>query len=259
LKRKVIVSICVLLGVVFSFGAGWGIRNQEVVKQTIIAGEAQARAEDEEALKGKALEQIKALEKIKENLMTKVETTESAKEAALKQVEALKIANEEAIRAGELAKQEAVAQAKKEGLVEGEEIGYKKGYDEGYQKDRPRDPVYSEVEKIIRNSTFSLFPWASCASLTADFVNEMREKGIRTGTVFIDFYGAGHAIVAFDTPDKGLIYFDWVSVTKGENVFIMREVKVDLEKRDFRYFKENNLSLPYPGFNDIVYGVSIIW
>ena len=144
-------------------------------------------------------------------------------------------------------------QGDEDGYKKGEEAGYKEGYDEGYRSDRLRNPGYEEIKEI----TEKYCEWSSskniCGLLAGNMCNELRESGIRTGLVEIYFFDLGsHSLIAFDTPEKGIVYFDWIP--KNENtILVLREVKVEVGER---YFKENKINVD---FDDNVHRTLIIW
>ncbi|MFH1705578.1 MAG: hypothetical protein ABH867_01595 [Patescibacteria group bacterium] len=260
MRQKIILSFLVAILVFGTSFGGWAARDTKVREQAGIIDSFEEKvgllesqieqSEDEFAqLKGRLVLTFKERKQLIERIQELIGQRDGAeKEVGVLISDLNKAYNDLNDLKNET--REAVELAEEEGR----KAGFQSGYEKGYQKDRPRNPTYSEVQEIIRGLSVSLFPGSSCVTLTADFINLMREDEIRTGAVFIFCWEVGHAIVAFDTPDKGLVYLDWTPMTKGGNVFVMREVKVELNKR---YFRENNLTSPR--FNDTVYGVSIIW
>jgi hypothetical protein len=74
-----------------------------------------------------------------------------------------------------------------------------------------RDPTYQEALEFVRsdqtdgneyNQTYTCFDFAS------DFVSDALREGYRCAYVIIEFPEAEHAIVAFDTSDKGLVFVE---------------------------------------------------
>lgn len=74
-----------------------------------------------------------------------------------------------------------------------------------------RNPTYQEALEFVRsdqtdrneyNQTYTCFNFAS------DFVNNALKEGYRCAYVVIEFPGAEHAIVAFNTVDKGLVFIE---------------------------------------------------
>ena len=74
------------------------------------------------------------------------------------------------------------------------------------------NPTYSEVTSFLakdktNSNTYSLSSY-TCAYFSKDVNNNAESKGIRCAYVELSFPGIGHAIVAFETTDKGLVYFE---------------------------------------------------
>ena len=75
------------------------------------------------------------------------------------------------------------------------------------------DPTYSEMMRFLKDDDTDKVEYIKgeyeCTGFATDLCNRAEEKGIRCGYVSIRFPdGRGHTIVAFDTIDKGLIYFE---------------------------------------------------
>lgn len=84
-----------------------------------------------------------------------------------------------------------------------------------------RDPSYKEMKEFLtRDKTnlnegsegmfFGLFGYYDCSNFTRDVKRNAIKKGIRCAGVFIWFKEgeSGHALVAFDTIDKGVIFIE---------------------------------------------------
>ncbi|PIS17242.1 MAG: hypothetical protein COT59_01695 [Candidatus Nealsonbacteria bacterium CG09_land_8_20_14_0_10_42_14] len=154
-----------------------------------------------------------------------------------------------------VALKEEMYQAEKESWHEGFKAGYDWGCKEGDKESRKENPTYAEIEKMTESWTWIFLASQQCVWTAGEFISEMQGRGIRVGLTYIGFYEGGHVIPAFDTPDKGIVYFDVVPETKGSKIFVLREVKVDLFGR---YFSDNNLELPR-GFNEKIYNFQVVW
>jgi len=109
-----------------------------------------------------------------------------------------------------------------EGHVRGNESGYRIGYDGGYLKGvidgagrgyNIRDPTYQEVLSFIVFDQTDKNQYDeetyTCVNFAADFKNNAFHVGYRCGYVIIEFPDhAGHAIVCFNTTDKGLVFIE---------------------------------------------------
>lgn len=81
-----------------------------------------------------------------------------------------------------------------------------------------RDPSYREMMDFLKQDQTSEREYVAneyiCVDFAADVKANALEEGIRCAYVVIEYLGTtGHAIVAFDTTDRGLVYvepqFDW--------------------------------------------------
>jgi len=106
------------------------------------------------------------------------------------------------------------------GYAEGETEGYQLGYDEGYLQgveDGPEsgwyimDPTYDEAIAFINSDETDeneYTPDYVCYDFTADFNSNAFQMRYRCGFVYIEFTDSAHAIVCFNTTDRGLIYIE---------------------------------------------------
>ena len=74
------------------------------------------------------------------------------------------------------------------------------------------DPTYQQVLNFIAKDTidannYDLMNY-NCWDFTVDTVVNALKQHIRCGLVSISYIGPGHAIVAFNTTDAGIVYFD---------------------------------------------------
>ena len=114
------------------------------------------------------------------------------------------------------------------------------------------NPTYHEVKQFIMEDQTDKNEYIeneyTCFNFAADINNNAENQGIRCGLVVIDLEcGEGHALVCFETTDKGLIFIE------PQND---REVKVEV---GLRYWKDN-----FPGeyivdFDDTITKITIIW
>ncbi|MCL0094776.1 hypothetical protein M1N58_02630 [Dehalococcoidales bacterium] len=106
--------------------------------------------------------------------------------------------------------------------------GYDKGYDQGFQSGLEtgykeglatrvdlRNPTYKELMDFLRRDKTDLKPYIkgeyTCSNFSADVNINAELEGIRAAWVrlrFADEEVRGHAIVAFETIDKGLIFIE---------------------------------------------------
>jgi len=141
-----------------------------------------------------------------------------------------------------------------EGYALGEADGYEDGYEDGVEAGvghgyTLRDPTYGEAVAFLSLDMTDRNEYDEdtyvCSHFARDVCNNAEAAGWRCAFVLLDFPEVGHSIIAFDTIDRGLVYFepqfdDEVTVIIGRS-----------------YAQLNNyLPPPYP---DIVLDVLIIW
>jgi hypothetical protein len=99
-----------------------------------------------------------------------------------------------------------------DGLSNGYSIGYlngtKDGAGSGYNI---RDPTYSEMQSFITTdktdeNTYNVT--YECHEFTRDVLKNAFNQGLKAGYVYIEFAEGAHALVCFDTVDKGLIFVE---------------------------------------------------
>lgn len=118
------------------------------------------------------------------------------------------------------------------------------------------DPTYSEMMSFLRADDTDKAEYIkdeyACTEFATDLCNSAEEEGIRCAYVTLKFAGgSGHAIVAFDTIDKGLIYIepqydDLVRVEIGKHFH-----KCVVPKDGYLYEK--------PDYDDTIEEVLIVW
>jgi hypothetical protein len=77
--------------------------------------------------------------------------------------------------------------------------------------DNVRDPTYQEALQFISSDQTDKNQYNqsyTCINFANDFVNNALNRGYRCGFVIIDFPESCHAIVCFNTSDKGLIFVE---------------------------------------------------
>jgi len=96
-----------------------------------------------------------------------------------------------------------------EGYEDGYEIGYQEGAGSGYTL---RNPIYSELMRFLADDRTDSNEYVEgvyvCYDFAADVNNNAEAKGIRTAFVYIEYLDGAHAIVAFETVDRGLIFIE---------------------------------------------------
>ena len=103
------------------------------------------------------------------------------------------------------------------GFHDGNETGYDDGYIQGVEDGAGRgytirDPTYQEAIQFITSDQTNKNEYNeenyTCANFAADFKNNAFTIGYRCGYVTVEFPDFAHAMVCFNTIDKGLIFID---------------------------------------------------
>jgi len=116
-----------------------------------------------------------------------------------------------------------------EGHVSGKADGYEEGYEEGYASGEAggyeegmeaglghgytlKDPTYTEAVAFLAEDRTDENEYIEdsyvCSHYTMDVCNNAEEEGLRCAVVELRFSDRGHVIIAFDTLDKGLLFFE---------------------------------------------------
>jgi hypothetical protein len=106
------------------------------------------------------------------------------------------------------------------------------------EEDRTDDNEYVEDEYV-------------CSHFAADVNNNAEQQGIRCALVEVRFPDSGHAIVAFDTTDEGMVYFEAISDERVRPVIGERYWQC-IEPASGYVYEE-------PSFDDTILDIVVIW
>ena len=119
-----------------------------------------------------------------------------------------------------------------------------------------RDPSYQEMKDFLARDETSRQEYVPGEYTCVDFAKDVKanaaEEGIRCVYVIIEYRGGGgHAIVAFDTTDRGLVYvepqFDW-------------EVEPEIGKRYYQcVIPPPHYRMESPDYDDTITRIIVIW
>jgi len=115
------------------------------------------------------------------------------------------------------------------GKTDGYSLGKQEGYDTGYSSGRTegytegmqaglghgytlKDPTYEEMVTFLREDETDRNKYEEntyvCSHFARDVCNNAEKKGLRCAFIALRYPNQGHTIIAFNTIDKGLIYFE---------------------------------------------------
>lgn len=113
---------------------------------------------------------------------------------------------------------EGIAKGQQEGYGQGYATGHDEGYSEGLEAGGEgytiRDPTYAEVIAFLltdtTNSNEYSDPTYVCDHFSRDVCNNAEDAGFRCAFVGLRYPegSGGHSIIAFNTSDRGLVYFE---------------------------------------------------
>lgn len=146
------------------------------------------------------------------------------------------------------------------GYVLGENDGYAQGYQDGAQAGQENgyaltDPTYLQavafMEQDRTNENEYIEDGYVCSHFARDVCNNAENNGLRCAYVVFRFPEGGHAAVAFNTIDQGLVCFD----AQGDDMVIPvigeRYHQCIQTKPDY-YYQE-------PDFDDTILDILVIW
>jgi len=117
------------------------------------------------------------------------------------------------------------------------------------------NPTYSEMCDFIYTDTTDLNVYDSfsyvCEDFSKDIIENARCVGIKSGFVYLE--GANHAIVCFETTDKGLYFVE----PQMDYIFSSVEMDVMLQHSVYRVSIDRGTFIEY--FDEYLYGYDINW
>jgi len=167
-----------------------------------------------------------------------------------------------------------------EGYLSGEQDGYDKGYvagrqegyDEGYDSGRTdgydagmeaglghgytlRDPTYAEALAFLSQDKTDENEYNEdsyvCSHFARDVGNNAEQEGLRCALVELRYSGLGHTIIAFDTIDRGLVYFEPQSDERANPAIGLRYYQTVVPEPGYYYDP--------PDYDDTILDILVIW
>lgn len=157
-------------------------------------------------------------------------------------------------------KEEGYELGKEEGYNTGYTSGKADGYEEGVQASLGhgyalRDPTYAEAVLFIAQDRTSENEYVEdtyvCSHFCRDVCNNAEQSGLQCAYVDLRYPEMGHAIVAFDTVDQGLVYFDAITDERARPVIGKRYYQC-IEPKPGYYYEPSS-------FDDTIMDILVIW
>jgi len=152
----------------------------------------------------------------------------------------------------------------REGYDQGQADGYEEGYDEGREAGfghgyTLRNPTYEEAVDFMKEDKTSDNKYNDddygiyvCAHFARDVCNNAEAAGLRCAIVHLVFPGTtGHAIIAFDTIDEGLVCFEAIT-DERVNPEIGKRYYACIEAKPGYYYLT-------PGYDDTIMDILVTW
>ena len=147
-----------------------------------------------------------------------------------------------------------------EGYASGKADGYADGYKEGMEVGLGhgytlRDPTYKQIIIFLSKDKPDENEYIEgtyvCSHFARDVGNNAEAQGFRCAYVHIFYPEGGHSIIAFNTIDKGLIYFEPQSDEKTRPVLGKYYYQCIEPEPGFHYKK--------PLYDDTIKDILVIW
>ena len=117
------------------------------------------------------------------------------------------------------------------------------------------NPTFDEVISFLQDDETNSNPYIEdeyvCTHFARDVNDNAEDQGIRCAFVDIRFPRSAHAIIAFDTTDQGLVYFDPTLTDARVRPVIGKQYWRCIEPEPGYYQK--------PPFDDTILDIAVIW
>ena len=152
---------------------------------------------------------------------------------------------------------------KTDGYTSGKEVGYTQGYDNGIEAGLGhgytiKDPTYAEVLDFLRRDKTNENEYDTsdygayvCSHFARDLCNNAEQEGIRCAFVELRYPEQGHVVVAFNTIDNGLVYFEPQSDERARPVIDKRYYQCIVAAPGTYYVA--------PSYDDTIKDILVIW
>lgn len=150
------------------------------------------------------------------------------------------------------------------GEQEGYEAGYLTGKADGYEEGvaaglghgyTSKDPTYKQAIKFLKEDDTDESEFVEdtyiCSHFARDVSNNAEAEGLRCAYVGLIYPEGGHAIIAFNTIDEGLVFFDPQSDERIRPIVGKRYYEC-IEPKSGYYYEE-------PSHDDTIMDILVIW
>jgi len=161
-------------------------------------------------------------------------------------------------------KKEGYEIGKTDGYSLGEQEGYKLGSADGYAKGMEaglghgytlKDPTYDQAVTFIREDRTNENKYVEdtyvCSHFARDACNNAEQKGFRCAFAVMTYSDKSHTIIAFNTIDEGLVYFEPQTDERVKPVVGKRYYQC-IEPRPGYYY-------PPLSYDDTIRDILVIW
>ncbi len=146
------------------------------------------------------------------------------------------------------------------GKAEGYAGGYDEGFDEGVEAGLGhgyslRDPTYRQALDFLERDKTDRGEYIEdtyvCSHFARDVCNNAEVEGLRCAYVGLIYPEGGHAIIALETIDRGLVYFDPQTDEKVNPVLGKPYYQCVVPREGYYYEK--------PSFDDTIQDILVVW
>jgi len=143
-----------------------------------------------------------------------------------------------------------------DGYEAGAEVGYEEGIEDGLGHGYTiQDPTYKQVIAFLKEDNIDNKNYVKgsyiCSHFARDVCNNAEDEGLRCAYVGLVYPEGGHAIIAFNTIDEGLVYFEPQSDDIVTPVIGRRYYKCIEPSKGYYYEK--------PAYDDTIQDILVIW
>jgi len=160
----------------------------------------------------------------------------------------------------ELGKTDGYSLGKQEGYDEGYTSGSADGYAEGMEAGLGhgytlKDPTYEQAVTFLSKDRTDKNEYVEdtyvCSHFARDVCNNAEEEGLRCAFVVLCYPEEGHAIIAFNTIDEGLVYYEAITDERVRLVVGKRYYQCVEPKPGYHYMP--------PSHDDTIRDILVIW